>query len=225
MLPRLLSNRSLSFGSDDTIDIDGDTNGTTAAAAAAITPPTPPTIQQRLEALVALSTNRSCADCPNPNATWASLLVPPPGTTDRARLGKAQKSMSRWSSGAAHRHNIANSSGGMPYKLGVLCCVQCYLHHAQLGKQICRVKNTQKVEDCTFFVFLPIICIGVLLVVFFWCKDGLSGRMGCCVFFFRFFFCMLFCMLNKSSLTLSFCFISFMLHSIYCNNNSLFHSK
>ena len=113
--------------------------------------PTTPlnTLAERLEALVALSTNRSCADCPVTQATWASLLVPPPGTTDRARLGQAQKSLSRWSSGSSRRNLFSGDGMVMPYKLGVLVCVQCYLHHAQLGKQICRVKNTQKVDDCT----------------------------------------------------------------------------
>jgi len=64
-----------------------------------------------------------------------------------------QRTMSsRWSSAGTSSTRTTFSSNGpghqqLPYKLGILCCIQCYLHHAQLGKQICRVKNTQKADD------------------------------------------------------------------------------
>ncbi|CAB9520899.1 ADP-ribosylation factor GTPase-activating protein [Seminavis robusta] len=78
-------------------------------------------VKKRLNAIVALPTNRTCSDCPEVGPSWASILLAVPTTATGKKLPR----------------------------VGVLCCYRCYTYHIELGKDVCRTKNILKPDEWT----------------------------------------------------------------------------
>lgn len=83
-------------------------------------------LKKRLKMVMSLPHNQICSDCNERQPRWASLIVPPPGSTD-------------------------GSSGGLA--MGALCCLECSGSHRRLGVHISFVRSIN-LDSCTFFFFL-----------------------------------------------------------------------
>jgi stromal membrane-associated protein len=92
-------------------------------------------ILNRLKQCLAREENKICSECPEPNPTWASLLVPP------VELKKELKK---------EKHKDKKDKVKTTRKMGVFCCYKCCSYHFQLGRQVCEVKNIKVADDCKF---------------------------------------------------------------------------
>ena len=68
-------------------------------------------LKKRLKALMARPDNQICSDCPEKKPTWASLIVPPPGSPPGTT------------------------------KIGAFCCLECSGSHRRLGVHISFVRS------------------------------------------------------------------------------------